>query len=51
MDGPGSLRIHDISENDLRQPDHKLAKPGVLFKQRHDIVVREVVTGIIVSPK
>jgi len=46
-----SLCVRDISQDEFRQPDHELAKPCILFEQRHDVIVGVLVIGIIVTPK
>ena len=41
--------VRYVPEHNLRQPHHKLAKPGILFEQRHNVVVRTIVIEKIVT--
>jgi hypothetical protein len=49
---PGNLFcVYDVPENELRQPDYKLAKPGIFLEQRHNVVVRAIVIDKIIALK
>lgn len=45
------LAVRDITQDDLRQPDHELSQPRIFFKQRNDVIARTVVIGKIVGPE
>src|SRR4029077_3489882 len=52
LDGDNpSLCLYDVSQDEFRELDDKLAQPGILFKQRHDIFVGVLVVSVVVTSK